>query len=149
MHSVFVLTLVELPLYALIIGWVFERANRSMAVAIALHAGAHIDHIEWAPRTGSDLGLHVLHIVVLAAVAAAAAGVVLAPRGGQRRVTISSPVVPPGPSADPRACRRGSGAPGSDTVVRYKLQSPASNINPATRNTPERVAVANAASPLT
>jgi len=70
---VFVLTLVELPLYALIIGWVFERANRSMAVAIALHAGAHIDHIEWAPRTGTGLGLHVLHILVLAAVAAAAA----------------------------------------------------------------------------
>ena len=70
---VFVLTLVELPLYALIIGWVFERANRSMAVAIALHAGAHLDHIEWAPRTGAGLGLHALHILVLAAVAAAAA----------------------------------------------------------------------------
>jgi membrane protease YdiL (CAAX protease family) len=74
---VFVMTLVELPLYALIIGWVFERANRSMAVAIALHEGAHLDHIEWAPRT--DLRLHVLHILVLAAVAAAA-GVSLARR---------------------------------------------------------------------
>jgi membrane protease YdiL (CAAX protease family) len=70
---IFVLTLVELPLYALVIGWVFERANRSMAVAIALHAGSHVDHIEWAPRTGADLHLHVLHILVIAAVAGAAA----------------------------------------------------------------------------
>ena len=67
----FVQLLIQLPLYTLIFGWVFERANRSMAVAIALHAGAHVDHIEWAPRT--DLRLHVLHLVVLAAVAAAAA----------------------------------------------------------------------------
>ena len=49
----------------------FERAYRSMAVAIALHAGSHVDHIEWAPRT--DLRLHALHILVLAAVAALAA----------------------------------------------------------------------------
>ena len=61
----------ELPLYALLIAWVFERANRSMAVAIAFHAGAHLDHIERAPRT--DLRLHLLHLVVLAAVTGAAA----------------------------------------------------------------------------
>ena len=67
----FGMTMVELPLYALLIAWVFERANRSMAVAIAFHAGAHLDHIERAPRT--DLRLHVLHMVVLAAVAAIAA----------------------------------------------------------------------------
>jgi membrane protease YdiL (CAAX protease family) len=63
--------LAELPLYSLLISWVFERANRSMAVAIAFHAGAHLDHIELAPR--SELGLHILHVVVLAALAAAAA----------------------------------------------------------------------------
>jgi membrane protease YdiL (CAAX protease family) len=61
----------ELPLYALLIAWVFERANRSMAVAIAFHAGAHLDHIERAPRT--DLRLQLLHLVVLTAVAGAAA----------------------------------------------------------------------------
>lgn len=61
----------ELPLYALLIAWVFERADRSMAVAIAFHAGAHLDHIERAPRT--DLRLHLLHLAVLAAVAGAAA----------------------------------------------------------------------------
>ena len=67
----FGLMMAELPLYSLLIGWVFERANRSMAVAITLHMGAHIDHIEWAPRT--DLRLHALHILVLAALAALAA----------------------------------------------------------------------------
>ncbi len=61
----------ELPLYALLIAWVFERANRSMAVAIAFHAGAHLDHIERAPRT--DLRLHLLHLAVLAVGAGAAA----------------------------------------------------------------------------
>jgi membrane protease YdiL (CAAX protease family) len=61
----------ELPLYALLIAWVFERANRSMAVALAFHAGAHLDHIERAPRT--DLRLHLLHLAVLAVAAGAAA----------------------------------------------------------------------------
>ncbi len=65
------LIMTELPLYALVIAWVFERANRSMAVALAFHAGAHLDHIERAPR--SDLRLHVLHVAVLAVVAGAAA----------------------------------------------------------------------------
>jgi CAAX protease family protein len=57
----------ELPLYAVLIAWVFERANRSMAVAIAFHAGAHLDHIERAPRT--DLRLQLLHLAVLVTVA--------------------------------------------------------------------------------
>ena len=61
------LIMTELPLYALLIAWVFERANRSMAVALAFHAGAHLDHIERAPRT--DFRLHLIHLAVLAAVA--------------------------------------------------------------------------------
>ena len=65
------LIMTELPLYAVLIAWVFERANRSMAVAIAFHAGAHLDHIERAPRT--DLRLYLIHLAVLAAVAGAAA----------------------------------------------------------------------------
>jgi hypothetical protein len=68
---VFGMTMVELPLYALLFAWVFERANRSMAVAIAFHAGAHLDHIERAPRT--ELGLHAAHVAVLAIAAALAA----------------------------------------------------------------------------
>jgi membrane protease YdiL (CAAX protease family) len=63
----FALTMVELPLYSLLIAWVFERARRGMAVAIAMHAGAHLDHIELAPR--SELGLQVAHVIVLAVVA--------------------------------------------------------------------------------
>ena len=61
----------ELPLYSLLIAWVFERADRSMAVALAFHAGAHLDHIERAPRT--DLRLHVIHLGVLALFAGASA----------------------------------------------------------------------------
>jgi membrane protease YdiL (CAAX protease family) len=69
----FELTLImaELPLYSLLIAWVFERSNRSMAVAIAFHAGAHLDHFERAPRT--DLRLHALHLAVLAVLAILAA----------------------------------------------------------------------------
>ncbi len=65
------MTMIELPLYSLLVAWVFERSNRSMAVAIAFHAGAHLDHIERAPR--ADLGLHALHLAVLAVVATVAA----------------------------------------------------------------------------
>jgi membrane protease YdiL (CAAX protease family) len=64
-------TMAELPLYSLLIAWVFERANRSMAVALAFHAGGHLDHIELAPTT--ELGLHAAHLAVLAALAFAAA----------------------------------------------------------------------------
>jgi len=68
---VFGLGMLELPLYSLLIAWVFERSNRSMAVALAFHAGAHLDHVEQAPK--SELGLHVLHLVVLGALAFVAA----------------------------------------------------------------------------
>jgi membrane protease YdiL (CAAX protease family) len=63
--------LAQLPLYSLLVAWVFERTKRSMAVAIALHAGAHLDHIELAPRT--DLRLQAMHFVVVAVLAALAA----------------------------------------------------------------------------
>jgi len=67
----FAMTMIELPLYSLLIAWVFERSGRSMAVAIAFHAGAHLDHIERAPR--AELGLHALHLAVLAVLAMLAA----------------------------------------------------------------------------
>jgi membrane protease YdiL (CAAX protease family) len=67
----FVLLLVELPLYSVIIGWIFERSGRSLAVALAFHAGAHLDNIQRAPRT--DLRLQGLHILVLLLVAIIAA----------------------------------------------------------------------------
>jgi membrane protease YdiL (CAAX protease family) len=67
----FGMIMIELPLYSLIIAWLFERANRSMAVAIAFHAGGHLDHIELVPKT--ELTLHVLHIAVVALLAVFAA----------------------------------------------------------------------------
>jgi membrane protease YdiL (CAAX protease family) len=67
----FALGMVELPLYALVLAWVFERGRRSMAVAIAFHAAAHVDHIERAPR--ADLRLHLIHVGVVAIAAFLAA----------------------------------------------------------------------------
>ncbi len=67
----FALMLVELPLYSLVIAWVFERANRSMAVAIAFHAGGHLDNVQRAPA--SELRLFVLHLFVVAVAALFAA----------------------------------------------------------------------------
>jgi membrane protease YdiL (CAAX protease family) len=67
----FALTMIELPLYSVIIAWVFERANRSMAVALAFHAGGHLDHFE--PAVRSDLRLSAIHLVVVACVAVVAA----------------------------------------------------------------------------
>jgi len=81
----FAQTMIELPLYALPIAWVFERSGRSMAVALAFHAGAHLDHIERA--SGAARGLHALHIVVLAVVALFAARA-LAARPAVRQSTL-------------------------------------------------------------
>ena len=51
--------------------WMFERGNRSIAVAIAIHAGEHLDNVNRAPET--ELRLRVLRMVVLTVVAAMAA----------------------------------------------------------------------------
>jgi membrane protease YdiL (CAAX protease family) len=67
----FGITVTELPFYAVLLGWLFERGNRSMAVAIAGHAGAHLDKFDRAPRT--DLHLQAMHLLVVAALAALAA----------------------------------------------------------------------------
>jgi membrane protease YdiL (CAAX protease family) len=63
--------LCELPLWSVVIGWVLERSNRSMAVAIAIHAGAHLDNVTRAPA--SEVRLQLLRFAVLAVVAALAA----------------------------------------------------------------------------
>jgi membrane protease YdiL (CAAX protease family) len=68
----FGMAVTELPFYALLLGWLFERADRSMAVAIAAHAGAHLDKFDRAPRT--DLRLQVLHLFVVAGIAVVAGG---------------------------------------------------------------------------
>ena len=68
----FGMAVTELPFYAVLLGWLFERADRSMAVAIAAHAGAHLDKFDRAPRT--DLRLQVLHLFVVAGIAVVAGG---------------------------------------------------------------------------
>lgn len=55
--------LLELPLYSVVVAWFFERSNRSMAVAIAIHAGAHLDNVNHAPS--DELRLRVLRLVVV------------------------------------------------------------------------------------
>jgi membrane protease YdiL (CAAX protease family) len=62
---------VTLALWSVVIAWFLERSNRSMAVAIALHMGAHIDNVNRAPE--SEVRLRILRFVVLAVVAALAA----------------------------------------------------------------------------
>jgi membrane protease YdiL (CAAX protease family) len=61
----FAMTVSELPFYAVVVGWFFERTKRSMLVALAIHAGAHLDHLEPAAR--ADLRLHATHLAVLMA----------------------------------------------------------------------------------
>ena len=56
----------------MLLGWLFERANRSMAVAIAAHMGAHIDKFDRAPR--HDLRLQIVHLFVVAGIAVVAGG---------------------------------------------------------------------------
>ncbi len=53
--------------------WVFERGNRSMAVAVALHVGAHLDNDNRAPEGEVRLRVLRLAVYVVAAVIAARA----------------------------------------------------------------------------
>lgn len=78
----FAITMVELPLYSLIIALFFERTNRSLAVALAFHAGAHLDNIEGAQR--GDLRLLLCHLVVAAVLAWGAAKILLHSRSRGR-----------------------------------------------------------------
>jgi CAAX protease family protein len=66
-----ILLMVDLALWSVVMAWMFERGSRSMAVAIAIHAGAHLDNINRAPQT--EVRLRILRFVVLAIVAAIAA----------------------------------------------------------------------------
>jgi len=68
--------MVQLALYSLVVAWVFERGNRSMAVAIAVHAGAHLDNVDKAPE--SEVRLHVLRFGVLLIASALAARALVA-----------------------------------------------------------------------
>lgn len=75
--------LVDMPLYCIIFTWIFERGDRSMAVAIAMHAGSHLDNIYRAPA--NELRLRVLRFIVLAVVAALAARSLAAKQAANRQ----------------------------------------------------------------
>jgi membrane protease YdiL (CAAX protease family) len=71
-----VIFIAELALWSVVMAWIFERGNRSMAVAITVHAGAHLDNVSRAPET--EIRLRILRFVFLAIVAALAARALLA-----------------------------------------------------------------------
>lgn len=62
---------VELALWSVVIAWIFERGHRSLWVAIAIHAGAHLDNVNRAPL--DEVRLQALRFAVLAVAAALAA----------------------------------------------------------------------------
>ncbi|MGA3122414.1 MAG: CPBP family intramembrane glutamic endopeptidase [Polyangiaceae bacterium] len=63
--------MLDLSLWSVVIAWMFERGSRSIAVAIAIHAGGHLDNISRAPE--SEVRLRILRVLVLATVAGFAA----------------------------------------------------------------------------
>ena len=68
----------ELSVYSVVFAWFFERGGRSMAVAIALHAGGHLDNVNRAPE--SEIRLRVLRFVIVVIAAAIAARALTAKR---------------------------------------------------------------------
>ena len=56
--------MVRMALASVVIAWFYERSNRSVAVAIAIHAGAHLDNITRIPQ--AEVRLHILHLLALA-----------------------------------------------------------------------------------
>ena len=56
---------------SVVIAWFYERSGRSVAVAIAIHAGAHLDNISRIPQ--GEVRLQILHFMALAVVAVFAA----------------------------------------------------------------------------
>lgn len=65
------LGVLSLALSSVVWAWFLEKGNRSMAVAIALHAGAHLDNVSRAPD--SEVQLKILRFLVLVVAAALAA----------------------------------------------------------------------------
>lgn len=63
----------ELSVWSVVWAWVFERGHRSMAVALALHVGAHLDNVNRAPETEVRLRALRFAVAVVAALLAARA----------------------------------------------------------------------------
>jgi membrane protease YdiL (CAAX protease family) len=63
----FGLFILELALWSVVIAALFERTNRSMALAIAIHMGAHLDNVSRAPETETRLRILRFAVLVVAA----------------------------------------------------------------------------------
>ena len=63
--------LVTLPLWSVVLGWLLQRSGGSLAVALALHAGGHLDNATRIPA--DQLRLKLLIVALLAVTAALAA----------------------------------------------------------------------------
>jgi hypothetical protein len=72
----------ECIFWAPVIAWLFERTNRSLLVAMAIHAGAHLDNSAHIPA--GDWRLRTLTLLVLAIAAALAASSLSGERGRLR-----------------------------------------------------------------
>jgi membrane protease YdiL (CAAX protease family) len=71
--------ILELALWSVVVAWVFERGHRSLWVALAMHAGGHLDAVSRAPL--GETRLQILRLLVLAVVAAFAARGLSSPGG--------------------------------------------------------------------
>ena len=67
----FALMLLEFMLWGLVIAWFFERTQRSLAVALSIHAGGHLDNSAQIPADQWRLRALVLLVLAVAALLAA------------------------------------------------------------------------------
>jgi hypothetical protein len=67
----FALGMVQLPLYSVLFARLMERAGGGLLIALALHAGGHLDQLERAPDATPLVLL--CHVIVLGLVTALAA----------------------------------------------------------------------------
>lgn len=79
---------VELALFSVVLAWLLERNGRSLAVAIAFHAGGHLDNVTRAPE--GETRLQALRLAVLVIAAALAARALRARRGEARAMDPST-----------------------------------------------------------
>lgn len=80
----------DLALWSVVMAWMFERGQRSIAVAIAIHAGEHLDNVSRAPE--SEVRLRILRVMVLAIVAAFAARSLTARKRAAGAAEVYTPV---------------------------------------------------------
>jgi membrane protease YdiL (CAAX protease family) len=65
------LMLLSLPFYSIVYAWFYQRSGGSIAVAIALHAGGHLDNSTRIPESEVRLRMITLAVVIVASIVAA------------------------------------------------------------------------------